>query len=185
MKEIDENHDCYSLRYVKDKPIQTLKNDDWIKLIQAEEQKFITIELANDIIMPDAALLHAAANIDFDIIVFIQPCAALITPEFINVGIRKITDDGYDSSFAVVRESWMPVWDLDINPIGWDINSRPRRQDKDEWYKEAGMFYITTKQNLLASGLRYSGNIGVVEIPLQDSFQIDNHQDLNLIRKIL
>ena len=143
------------------------------------------IELANDIIMPDAALLHAAANIDFDIIVFIQPCAALITPEFINVGIRKITDDGYDSSFAVVRESWMPVWDLDINPIGWDINSRPRRQDKDEWYKEAGMFYITTKQNLLASGLRYSGNIGVVEIPLQDSFQIDNHQDLNLIRKIL
>ena len=49
MKEIDENHNCYSMRYVKDKPIQTLKNDDWIKLIQAEEQKFLTIELANDI----------------------------------------------------------------------------------------------------------------------------------------
>ena len=79
----------------------------------------------------------------------------------------------------------MPIWDLNVNPIGWDINSRPRRQDKEEWFKEAGMFYITTRDHLLKSGLRYSGNIGVVEIPLQDSFQIDNQQDLDLIRKVL
>tara|TARA_R110000744_G_scaffold296672_1_gene406583 strand:+ start:17335 stop:17973 length:639 start_codon:yes stop_codon:yes gene_type:complete len=143
------------------------------------------LELANDIIMPDAALLHAAKNIDFDILVFIQPCAALIKPEFINLGIDRIVKEGYDSSFAVVRESWMPIWDLNVNPIDWDINSRPRRQDKNEWFKEAGMFYITTRKNLLKSGLRYSGNIGVVEIPLQDSFQIDNQQDLDLIRKVL
>ena len=49
MKEIDENHECYALKYLKDKPIQTLKNDDWLKLTQAEEQKCVTIELANDI----------------------------------------------------------------------------------------------------------------------------------------
>tara|TARA_R100000995_G_C3424066_1_gene95345 strand:+ start:45 stop:683 length:639 start_codon:yes stop_codon:yes gene_type:complete len=143
------------------------------------------LELADDIIMPDAALLHAAKNIDFDILVFIQPCAALIKPKFINLGIDRIIKEGYDSSFAVVRESWMPVWDLNVNPIDWDINSRPRRQDKNEWFKEAGMFYVTTRKNLLESGLRYSGNIGVVEIPLQDSFQIDNQQDLDLIRKVL
>merc|ERR1712110_219188 len=44
MKEIDENHNCYSMRYLKDKPIQTLKNDDWLKLMAAEEQKSITID---------------------------------------------------------------------------------------------------------------------------------------------
>ena len=49
MKEIDENHNCYSMRYLKDKPIQTLKNDDWLKLMAAEEQKSITIEIGNDI----------------------------------------------------------------------------------------------------------------------------------------
>ena len=49
MKEIDENHDCYPMRYLKDKPVHTLKNEDWLKLTQAEEQKLITIELANDI----------------------------------------------------------------------------------------------------------------------------------------
>tara|TARA_R100001594_G_scaffold61044_2_gene95060 strand:+ start:4763 stop:5401 length:639 start_codon:yes stop_codon:yes gene_type:complete len=143
------------------------------------------LELADDIIMPDAALIHAAEQIDFDILVFIQPCAALIKPDFINAGIDKITKEGYDSSFAVVRESWMPVWDLNVKPIDWEIESRPRRQDKDEWYKEAGMFYVTTRKQLLASGLRYGGKIGTVEIPVQDSFQIDNQQDLDLIRKVL
>jgi len=170
-------------------------NETWVST-EDVEIKNISIEcgaqvldrpkhLADDIIMPDASLLHAAETIDFDILVFIQPCAPLIKSKFINIGIDKITKEGYDSSFAVVRESWMPVWDLDINPIDWNINAIPRRQDKDEWYKEAGMFYITTKENLLASGLRYSGNIGVVEIPLQDSFQIDSQQDLDLIRKVL
>ena len=141
--------------------------------------------LANDIIMPDAALLHAAEQIEFDILVFIQPCAALIKPEYINQGIELIVEKGYDSSFAVVRESWMPVWDLNIKPIGWEVNSRPRRQEMPEWYKEAGMFYVTTRDRLLKSGLRYSGKIGVVEIPLQDSFQVDNQQDLELLRRML
>ncbi len=96
-----------------------------------------------------------------------------------------IINKGYDSCFAAVRESWMPVWDLDINTIGWEINNRPRRQDMKEWYKEAGMFYITTREKLLDSKLRYSGNIGVVEIPLEHSFQVDNQQDLELLRRLL
>tara|TARA_R110000824_G_scaffold121208_12_gene277202 strand:+ start:1126 stop:1764 length:639 start_codon:yes stop_codon:yes gene_type:complete len=141
--------------------------------------------LADDIIMPDAALLHAAETIDFDILVFIQPCAALIDAKFINQGMDLIINQGYDSCFAAVRESWMPVWDLDINTIGWDVNNRPRRQEMAEWYKEAGMFYITTRERLLESKLRYSGKIGVVEIPLEDSFQVDNQQDLELLRRLL
>jgi N-acylneuraminate cytidylyltransferase len=143
------------------------------------------LELADDIIMPDASLIHAAENIDFDVMVFIQPCAALIKPTYINDGVNMVVNGGYDSSFAVVRESWMPLWDLNVNPIEWDTENRPRRQDKNEWYKEAGMFYVTTKANLLSSGLRYSGRIGVVEIPLHDSFQVDNYQDLDLIKKLL
>lgn len=162
--------------------------DEEIKQISLEKGAKVIdrpIHLADDIIMPDPALLHAAEQVDFDILVFIQPCAALIKPKFINEGIRLITEDGYDSSFAVVKESWMPVWTLDVKPIDWEINNRPRRQDKQEWYKEAGMFYVTTRKSLLESGLRYSGKIGVVEIPLKDSFQVDNQQDLELLRSIL
>ena len=38
---------------------------------------------------------------------------------------------------------------------------------------------------LLKSGLRYGGKIGAVEMPLHRSFQIDTHDDLKLISKLL
>ena len=73
-------------------------------------------------------------------------------------------------------------WSKDIKPINWDINNRPRRQDKNEQYVENGAFYITKKENLIKSNLRYSGNIGIVEMPFEESFQIDNKNDLKLLQ---
>jgi CMP-N,N'-diacetyllegionaminic acid synthase len=175
--------------------LQSCVDETWVST-EDEEIKNISLQwgsqvinrpqhLANDIIMPDAALLHAAKKINFDILVFIQPCSVLIKPSYIDKAVELVINKGYDSSFAVVRESWMPIWDLEANPIEWDIQSRPRRQDKKEWFKEIGMLYVTTRQALLESGLRYSGKIGVVEIPLKDSFQVDNYQDLQLLRQLL
>ena len=59
------------------------------------------------------------------------------------------------------------------------------RQERSATYVEAGMFYITKKNNLLNSRLRYSGKIGVLEIPLYDSFQIDSEDDLLLIKRLM
>ena len=39
-------------------------------------------------------------------------------------------------------------------------------------------------KNLLKSKLRYSDNIGIIEMPLWRSFQIDSQNDLELIEKI-
>jgi N-acylneuraminate cytidylyltransferase len=59
------------------------------------------------------------------------------------------------------------------------------RQDVKETYIENGAFYVTTKKQLLNSQLRYGGNIGMIEIPLHRSFQIDTIDDLKLIGKLL
>ena len=131
----------------------------------------------------EEALLHFANNIDFDIIVFIQPTSPFISSEYINQGLEKMNQ--YDSVFTVTKEHWLPRWDLNINPIDWNINNRPMRQEKPATYVEAGMFYITKKNNLLNSRLRYSGKIGVLEIPLYDSFQIDSEDDLLLIKRLM
>lgn len=48
-KEVDENHEIYSLLYLKKKPVQSLTGDQWLRLVQAEEQKLVTIDLAVDI----------------------------------------------------------------------------------------------------------------------------------------
>jgi len=140
-------------------------------------------ELADDIIMPDLSLVHFAENVDFDILVFIQPTSPLLCHYHINKGINMMTE--YDSVFSAYKEHWLPRWDKNANPIDWDINNRPRRQDIEEMYVENGALYITTKQNLLKSKLRYSGNIGIVEMPIGQSFQVDTNDDLELIKKII
>ena len=96
--------------------------------------------------------------------------------------------DKYDSVFTVHREHWLPRWTFDCKPTGWGMDNwpkRPMRQEVSERYVENGAFYITTKENLLKSKLRYSGNIGAVELPLERSFGVDTYEDLNLIKKIM
>ena len=141
------------------------------------------IELADDIIMPDPALVHFAENVDFDVLVFIQPTSPLLEAKYINEGLEKMVE--YDSVFSVYKEHWLPRWSLDNQPINWNIYNRPRRQDMKEEYVENGAFYINRRKNLLESKLRYSGNIGMVEMPMERSFQIDSFSDVKLIEKLL
>lgn len=140
-------------------------------------------EISGDKSKSEEALLHFANNVDFDILVFIQPTSPLLLPEDINKGLSLMTD--YDSVFSAYKEHWIPRWNIDISPDNWNMNYRPMRQDMSEKYVENGAFYITTKNALLKSGLRYSGKIGIVEMPFCRSFQIDTIEDLKLIKKLL
>ena len=140
-------------------------------------------EISTDTSQSEETLLHAAYQVDFDILVFIQPTSPLITSEDINKGLEMM--DEYDSVFSVTKEHWIPRWTMDVKPFEWEINNRPMRQDKPETYIENGAFYITKRKNLLESKLRYSGKIGVVEMPLSRSFQIDTQEDLELMEKLI
>ena len=140
-------------------------------------------DISTDTSQSEEALLHFTDNHDFDIMVFIQPTSPLINSEDINKGLEMM--DEYDSVFSVTKEHWIPRWTMDVKPFEWEIDNRPMRQDKPETYIENGAFYITKRKNLLESKLRYSGKMGVVEMPLSRSFQIDTFDDLNLINNII
>jgi len=140
-------------------------------------------DISTDTSQSEEALLHAARDSEFDVLVFIQPTSPLIKSEDINKGLEMM--DEYDSVFSVTKEHWIPRWTMDVKPFEWEINNRPMRQDKPETYIENGAFYITKRKNLLESKLRYSGKIGVVEMPLSRSFQIDTIEDLELMEKLL
>ena len=139
--------------------------------------------LATDTAQSEDALVHFANKVDFDILVFIQPTSPMIKSEDINKGIKML--DSYDSIFSGYKEEWTSKWSNDMKPINWDGKNRPRRQDAEDVYVENGAFYITTRKQLLDSKLRYSGKIGVVEMPFSRSFQIDTMEDLELIRKLI
>ena len=144
-------------------------------------------ELAQDTSSSEDALLHFCESIDFDILVFIQPTSPLLTSVDLDCGIDLLLNNSkkYNSIFSVYKEHWIPRWDLNVKPINWNPNIRPRRQDIKENYVENGAFYISFKKDILESKLRYSGNIGCIEMPLSRSFQVDTYEDLELIKKLL
>ena len=140
-------------------------------------------ELATDESSSESVLLHFAQNIEFDILVFIQATSPLLKPRHINKGIELMKD--YDSVTSVYKETWVAKFDSKGKPIGWRINKRPRRQDADTIFVENGALFVTTKENLLRSRMRYSGEIGFVKMPFSESFDINSYDDLNLIKKLL
>jgi len=143
-------------------------------------------EISGDFSKSEEALLHFSKKIDFDILVFIQPTSPLLKSEDINQGITLLLNDNKCSSvFSVYKQHWLPKWSLDIEPLNWDVKNRPMRQEVDEEYIENGAFYITKKNDLLNSKLRYSGKKNVVIMPYLRSFQIDTLDDLNLIEGLL
>tara|TARA_R110000796_G_scaffold173206_1_gene290138 strand:- start:2164 stop:2802 length:639 start_codon:yes stop_codon:yes gene_type:complete len=161
-------------------------DDEYIKKV-AEDYGAKVIdrpkELAGDVIMPDASLLHFAENNDFNFLVFIQPTSPLLKSSDINMGINMM--EKYDSVFSGYKEEWTSKWSSNMKPINWNGIDRPRRQDADDIFVENGAFYITSKERLLDSKCRYSGNIGVYEMSFYKSFQIDTLEDLKFIRGII
>ena len=143
------------------------------------------LELAGDTSTSEEALIHFTENIDYDIMVFIQATSPMVTCEDINKGIAMMKSGRYDSIFSVTEEHWIPRWTEDLQPVNWDPQNRPRRQDKEKTYIENGAFYITSREFLKKNNNRYGGTLGVVKMPLARSFQIDSLEDLRLIEKLL
>ncbi|CAB3227158.1 unnamed protein product [Arctia plantaginis] len=49
LKEIDENHACYSLKYLKKKPVRDLSGDQFLKLTMAAEDKLLELSISEQI----------------------------------------------------------------------------------------------------------------------------------------
>ncbi len=136
--------------------------------------------LSKDKSTSESALIHFAKNIDFDILVFIQCTVPLIKSNDINKGIKKMKN--YDSVVSVTETNQM-FWNLN-GPL-YDINNRSRRQNSIKRYLETGSIFITTKKNLFKSNNRLSGKIGLLEIPKHRSFDIDDYDDLKIVKSIM
>jgi N-acylneuraminate cytidylyltransferase len=181
------------INYVIKAAMNSKVGDVWVSTNCAEISEVAKENGAKVVIRPDAisgdkskseeALLHFAHNTEFDILVFLQPTSPLLLPEDITGALKMM--EKYDSVFSAYKEHWLPRWNLNQTTDQWDIYNRPMRQDMPEKYVENGALYVTTKKALLKSGCRYSGNIGIFEMPLYRSFQIDTYDDLKLIQKLL
>lgn len=183
------------ISYTINSCLKSQANNVWVSTDSHEIIDIAKIYGANTILRPEQisgdknkseeALLHFAENIDFDILVFVQPTSPLLLAQDIDDGLNIMNIYNYDSVFSAYKEHWIPRWNINNTPDNWDIYSRPMRQDMPEKYVENGAMYITTKKSLLSSKCRYSGKIGILEMPLMRSFQIDTYEDAALIKKLI
>ncbi|KAG7270949.1 hypothetical protein CRUP_015386 [Coryphaenoides rupestris] len=121
----------------------------------------------------------ARLNPEVDVICNIQATSPCLHPFHVKEALEKITLQGYNSVFSVVRKHnfrWQEVkkqTDRVTSPLNMDPNKRPRRQDWDGELCENGSFYFATRDLILNQGVLQGGKISYYEMLPEYSVDID------------
>lgn len=145
-------------------------------------------ESASDTASTEFAMLEFASNYEFDNIVLIQATSPLLVSDDLDRGFEAFNEEGTDSVLSVVRQKRFH-WANDENgfahPTNYDVFMRPRRQEFEGYLVENGAFYISSKNDLIKSQNRVSGNIKVVEMNEDTFFEIDEPSDWVIIEALM
>jgi len=145
-------------------------------------------ETATDKASTESAMIEFAGSYEFDNIVLIQATSPLLTAEDLDNGFKLYNMEGTDSVLSAVRQKRFQ-WEIDQNgcaaPTNYDYRNRPRRQEFEGYLVENGAFYITSRQALLKTQNRLSGNIRICEMDEATYFEIDEPSDWEIIEKQL
>lgn len=90
----------------------------------------------------------------------------------------------YDSILTCVR-NYRFFWNEDGTSMNYDFMNRPRRQNFSGMLMENGAFYINTVENILKSGNRLSGKIGIYEMPEYTATEIDEPDDWPILESLM
>lgn len=145
-------------------------------------------ESASDTASTEFAMLEFAREHLFDHIVLIQATSPLLTAEDLDRGFALYEQKETDSVLSVVRQkrfNWKVEKDGSAQPTNYDYFHRPRRQEFEGYCVENGAFYITSRERLLASENRISGNVKAVEMSEDTFFEIDEPSDWDMIQQLL
>jgi YrbI family 3-deoxy-D-manno-octulosonate 8-phosphate phosphatase len=121
-----------------------------------------------------------------DIFMLVQATSPLTETKHFTEALEIYQKGLYDSMLTCVR-NYRFFWNEDGTSKNYDYMNRPRRQNFKGELMENGAFYINTVSNILKSGNRLSGKIGIYEMPEYTATEIDEPDDWiileNLMRK--
>ena len=90
----------------------------------------------------------------------------------------------FDSILTCVR-NYRFFWNPDGTSMNYDYKNRPRRQNFDGMLMENGAFYINSVKNIIESGNRLFGNIGIYEMPEYTATEIDEPDDWIILENLM
>ena len=145
-------------------------------------------ETATDKASTESAMLEFAERFDFDHVALVQATSPFLCAEELTLGCERLLGEDYDSILSVVRQTRFR-WSLSeaglAIPENYDPQNRLLRQFFDGFLVENGAFYLTSRETLLQTQCRISGRIGVVEMPEDTYFEIDDKADWTIAEGLL
>ena len=145
-------------------------------------------ETATDRASTESAMLEFAEHYIFDNIILVQATSPMLTAGDLNGGYELYATDNTDSVLSVVKQYrflWKQDKEENAVPMNYEVFHRPRRQEFDGYLMENGAFYICSRENLLKTGNRLSGNIKAYEMDADTAFEIDEPSDWIIIEALM
>lgn len=119
-----------------------------------------------------------------DIFMLVQATSPLTENIHFAEALQLYGKGGYDSILTCVR-NYRFFWNEDGSSMNYDYMNRPRRQNFSGMLMENGAFYINTVENVLKSGNRLSGKIGIYEMPEYTATEIDEPDDWIVLENLM
>lgn len=141
-------------------------------------------QTASDTATSESALIEFCQNYEFGNVVFLQATSPLTKSVDIDNALLKMEQEVADSLLSVVRRHQF-LWNVNGEPMNYDPQKRPRRQDWDGYFIENGAFYISSRDAILDSKCRISGKISCYEMDQKTLYEVDEPADWGIIEKFL
>lgn len=144
-------------------------------------------DLSTDESSSESAIEHAMGQIgEASIIVFIQCTSPFIKSTELDRAVEMIESGKYDSVFSAVEDYGFRWQEKDdgLEPLGHNIEKRPRRQELPNRFLETGAFYVFLSNAFMEAGSRFSGRVGHISVEKGFNIDVDDLEDLNRARTI-
>lgn len=147
------------------------------------------VEISGDKATTESAVMHfidwSQQNlIEISHLILMQATSPFRYEGQIDKAMKQFIQQKADSMLTVTKTHRF-IWKNTSNPeVSYDVFNRPRRQDikaEDEIYFENGSFYITKLDIYQKYENRLGGKIGMFEMNLEESFEIDDALDFTLV----
>ncbi|MBM6945116.1 MULTISPECIES: acylneuraminate cytidylyltransferase [Bacteroides] len=119
-----------------------------------------------------------------DIFMLVQATSPLTETIHFTEALELYSKGEYDSILTCVR-NYRFFWNEDGTSMNYDYKNRPRRQNFSGMLMENGAFYINKVENILESGNRLSGHIGIYEMPEYTATEIDEPDDWIVLENLM
>jgi N-acylneuraminate cytidylyltransferase len=118
-------------------------------------------------------------------VVGIQPTSPLRDAKDFERGINIFEKNKLDSLFTSLKINDYFIWFYKKKLLAnYDYSNRPRRQIIEDKFLENGSFYIFSSSGFLNAKCRLFGKIGTYKMSKIKSFQVDDKEDLEIIKKL-